>query len=276
MRCFQQEIHINGRTVLLDAYLPNAVSCGRYQTDRSAVLVLPGGAYAKTADLEGEVIALQYVAAGICSFVLHYSVYPARFPQALLEAWAAIRYIRENAENFGVDPQQIAVCGFSAGGHLAASTGTLWNKRAVEGISDEERVLSRPNRMILCYPVIGGEFHRRSMLNLFEQHEEELTEERWKLLSLHRQVDEETPPAFLWHNNGDVGVPCTSSLAFATALCEKGIPAELHIYSGGAHGVGLGNYLTRPVDYDDRATCDGWIQQSIDYLYRMRKSEEKA
>lgn len=273
MRVFDHEIKINDQSVMLHAYLPTTPEVAQY-TVRPAVIVLPGGAYLRTAAHEGEPIALQYVAAGMCAFVLNYSVFPARFPQSLLEALHAVRYVREHAEEFGIDPNAISVCGFSAGGHLAASAGTLWSHACLDGMLEGDRRQYRPDSLILCYPVIGNDTHHRSMLNLFENQEEELTPERLQLLQLDEQVREDTPPTFLWHNATDTGVPCTGSLHFAEALYRHSVTCELHLYSEGKHGCGLGNHLTCKREYRDEMVCGSWMRLSIDFLYRLLENKE--
>lgn len=268
MKTYQHEIKINGNSVILRCYLPDLIERAFYQK-RPAVIVLPGGAYRGTAAHEGEPIALQYAAAGFCAFVLDYSVYPNRFPQALEEAFAAIAYVRGHAEEFAVRPDAISVLGFSAGGHLAACTGTLWNHACMDGLLEGERSFYRPDQLILCYPVIGDRYHHNSMLNLFSKDESELTEERLHLLALDEQVDDQTPPTFLWHNFEDTSVPCTASLSFATALHSHGVPCEVHLYSEGKHGCGLGTHLTGSQRYGCGMACESWMKLSIDFLYRF-------
>ncbi|MBE6602290.1 MAG: alpha/beta hydrolase [Ruminococcaceae bacterium] len=269
MEIFTRKIEINGQSVDLHAYIPEPIECAVYHQKRPAVIVFPGGAYRGTAQHEGEPIALQYVAAGACAFVLKYSVYPARFPQALLEAFESIRYVREHAEEFCIDPCAISVCGFSAGGHLAGCTGTLWNHAFFDGLLEKDRHIYRPDSLILCYPVIGDRFHHNSMLNLFEKNEDELTEDCLQLLELETQVDEQTPPTFLWHNFGDTGVPCEASLCFASALYRHGVPCELHLYSEGKHGCALGTYVTGKFSYRNGMVCESWMKLSVDFIYRF-------
>ena len=209
---------------------------------RPAILVLPGGGYGFTSQREAMPIALEFLAAGISAFVLHYSVAPdVRFPTELVQAYAAVRMIRENAEEWNIDPEQIYVCGFSAGGHLAASTGVFWNRdwvRKLGFLGDSHK----PNGLILSYPVItGGEFaHRGSFENLLgDQYSDELVE----LNSLEKQVSKDTPRCFVWHTSEDGGVPVQNSLLFASALANNGVPFELHVYPHGEHGLSLANEL---------------------------------
>ena len=110
MQYFKHEIQVGKETVMLSCYLPDAAPRTYFPDNRPAMIVLPGGGYGMTYPGEGEPIALEYLARGFCSFVLDYSVYPARFPQALVEALEAIRFVRENAKKFGVDPNKIAIC----------------------------------------------------------------------------------------------------------------------------------------------------------------------
>ena len=269
MQYFKHEIKIAEHTVALSCYLPDAAPRTYYPNNRPAVIVLPGGGYGMTYPGEGEPIALSYLARGFCAFVLDYSIYPARFPQALLEALSAIRLVRENAQDYGVDPHRIAVCGFSAGAHLAACTGTLWNHGCLDELLEADREVYRPNALFLAYPVINIASHKGSYLNLFSQNEEELTPEIQHLLNLDEQVGKHTPPTFLWHTTSDSTVPAKASLDFATALAEKKIPYEIRIWSGDRHGTGLGNYVTEPkhAPLCDHP-CAAWVQDSVDFFFR--------
>ncbi|MBE6590242.1 MAG: alpha/beta hydrolase, partial [Ruminococcaceae bacterium] len=158
--------------------------------------------------------------------------------------------------------------GFSAGGHLAACTGTLWNHSCLDEYLSGDRTPYKPNTMVLSYPVINP-LHRGSYLNLFEKKEEALTEEVIDLLSLEKQVTKDTPPTFLWHNSDDKAVPVACSLMFGMALYQNGIPFEMRIWENGGHGVCLGNYVTKshhtvehPLD------CCGWVAESVKFLLR--------
>lgn len=269
MQYFKREIKVGGYSVPLTCYLPDAAPRTYYPDNRPAMIVLPGGGYEMTYPGEGEPIALSYVANGFCAFVLNYSIYPARFPQALVETLMAIRFVRENAKEYGIDPCRIAVCGFSAGGHLAACTGTLWNNACLEEYLGKDRSIYRPDAMVLAYPVINVASHKGSFLSLFSKREEELTKDVRDLLNLENQVTKETPPTFLWHTTSDSVVPAKASLEFALALSEKRVPYEIRIWSGDRHGCGLGNYVTEP---KQAPLCDhpcaAWVQDSVDFLLK--------
>ena len=269
MQYFKHEIQVGKETVMLSCYLPDAAPRTYFPDNRPAMIVLPGGGYGMTYPGEGEPIALEYLARGFCSFVLDYSVYPARFPQALVEALEAIRFVRENAKKFGVNPNKIAICGFSAGGHLAACTGTLWNNTCLDEYLDDDREVYRPNAMFLAYPVINVASHKGSFLNLFSQREEELTPEMQNLLNLENQVSKATPPTFLWHTVFDSTVPAKASLEFALALAEQKIPYEIRIWTGDRHGTGLGNYVTEPKTSPLAPhSCANWVQDSVDFFFK--------
>ncbi|MBQ7335001.1 MAG: alpha/beta hydrolase [Clostridia bacterium] len=268
MQFYKHELDVNGVRVPLRCYIPLVPPRAHFQTNRPAVIVFPGGGYSHTYEGEAEPIALEYLSAGMCAFVLNYSVYPARFPQALLEALSAIRYVREHAAEFAIDPHRISVCGFSAGGHLAACTGTLWNHACLDGLLEGERALYRPDALILSYPVINP-LHRGSFLNLFDKKEEELTPVRIELLSLENQVSGDTPPTFLWHNSDDGAVPCECSLVFALALHRNRIPFELRIYGKGGHGTCLANYVTNEIAPEETLPCNEWVQESVRFLLKL-------
>ncbi len=209
---------------------------------RPAVLVLPGGGYAFTSEREATPIALEFTAAGISAFVLRYTCAPdGYFPTQLIEALQAVKVIREHAEEWHIDPDKIAVCGFSAGGHLTASTGVFWNHPLVRehGLEGD---MHKPNGLILSYPVItGGEkAHRGSFQNLLgDQYSDEMV----AFTSLETQVTESTPKSFIWHTYEDSGVPVENSMMFASALIAHKVPVELHIYPHGEHGLSLANPL---------------------------------
>lgn len=203
-----------------------------------AVIVCPGGGYHMRAEHEGRPIAEWLNRHGISAFVLQYRVYPYAYPCALLDAQRAIRYVRSRAAEFKIDPARVGILGFSAGGHLASTAGTHYDAGDPSSEDPIERESSRPDSMVLCYPVISfGEYrHHGSMVaQLGEQPDEKLRVS----LSNETQVTADTPPAFLWHTADDAAVPVENSLLFAHAMSKSGVPFELHVYPHGAHGLGL-------------------------------------
>jgi len=240
----------------LTAYLLDDL--GIPERKRPAVVVCPGGGYACCAPYEGEPIAMQYTAKGFQTFVVNYSVAPYKYPCALEDVTKAIRIIRENAEEWNVDPDAIAVLGFSAGAHLAGSVGMFWNSDPVK----TEDKSNRPNAVIMCYPVVtSGEFaHRGSFENLCGDDEELI-----KKMSLENQVSEDTPPFFIWHTQTDNAVPVENSLMLAAALQKGKVPFELHIYPVGAHGLALANEVTGHKDGFSK-NVTSWMELSINWL----------
>jgi acetyl esterase/lipase len=208
---------------------------------QTAVIVCPGGGYGMLAkDHEGDQIARWLNSLGIQAFVLQYRIAPRyHYPAPLLDAQRAIRFVRAHAADYRISPARIGIWGFSAGGHLASTTGTHFDAGNAQAADPIDRQSSRPDFMILAYPVISFTTpytHTGSMRNLLGDHPDP------KLvasLSNETQVTAQTPPTFLFHTNEDNGVPPENSVLFYLALRKAGVPAELHIYERGPHGVGL-------------------------------------
>ena len=242
---------------------------------RSAVIICPGGAYGMKSDREAEVVAFRYLAAGFHAFVLQYSVAPSRYPCALLELGESVALVRSRAGEWRIDPDRIFTVGFSAGGHLTACLGTLWDEPfLLEAMGErypvrDGRKLWKPDGMILCYPVITmGEFtHRESRSLLLGEND---TDRMRSQLSLEKRVTGKTVPAFLWHTQEDADVPVENSLEFAVALRRCRIPFELHVYEKGGHGMSLcdetvydGNPKRPPL-----ADNQGWVELSVNWIKR--------
>lgn len=202
-----------------------------------AVLVLPGGAYAGRAPHEGEPIARFYNRCGFHAFVVNYRVSPNRYPAPLADVQRAIRMVRSRSVEWGIDPSRVFVCGFSAGGHLAASAAVL--EEDVSAIGDAlDDVNHRPNGAILCYPVISGMDEHRHVTShqmLLGERFEAMREE----MSLQNRVNENTVPCFIWHTASDGVVPVVHSLSLADSLAKHHVPYEMHIFPVGYHGLGL-------------------------------------
>ena len=215
----------------LEVYLPEV------KKSRAAFVVLPGGAYWGRAPHEGVGYAEFLNAFGIAAFVVGYRVAPARFPDPLLDARRAVRYLRANAERFDIDPDRIAVIGSSAGGHLAAFLSTYREPIAGEGVDEIDTFDYLPNLQVLCYPVISSDeavSHAGSYKNLLGERYDEREAFSPELL-----VSGTTPPAFIWHTAEDAAVSVENSYRYATALKQNSIPCEMHIFPYGAHGRGV-------------------------------------
>jgi len=212
-------------------------------TRHPAVLVLPGGGYRATTNREADPVALKFVAEGFSAFILRYSCAPDRYPTQLLQAAATIAFLRTHAEEYHIDPDRIFTLGFSAGGHLTASTGILWKEPVIKEVLGIENELCRPTGMVPCYPVItSGEYaHRGSFDNLLGP---DASQEMLDYVSLEKRIDADTVPAFLWHTFNDGAVPVENSLLVANAMRKHNVPFELHIYPDGVHGLSLCNELS--------------------------------
>jgi acetyl esterase/lipase len=206
-----------------------------------AVVVCPGGGYGHLAlDHEGKQIAEWLTGQGIAALVLQYRIAPRyKHPSPLLDAQRAVRYARSRARDLGYQPDRVGIWGFSAGGHLASTVGTHFDSGNPEAVDPIDRISSRPDFMILSYPVISlkAEYtHKGSRTNLLGATPDPGLVES---LSNETQVTPQTPPTFLFHTDADTGVPPENSVAFYLALRKAGVPAEMHIYREGRHGVGL-------------------------------------
>jgi len=216
------------------------------QSPRRAVVVCPGGGYSMTSDREAEPIATQFLAAGFATFVLRYTCKEGAQNFAPLKQVAlAIKHVRDNAARYNVDPDYVFTCGFSAGGHLAASAGILWDRPEVRALmGDTPDGYWRPTGMILAYPVItgGDQAHKGSFYKLTGTTEP--TDEQLDVYSLEKHVTATTPPAFIWHTAADNAVPIYNSLYLATAYADAKVPFELHVFPEGVHGLSLANEQT--------------------------------
>ena len=207
----------------------------------AAVLVIPGGGYRiVAADHEGRQIAEWLNSLGVSAFVLQYRLGPRyHHPAPMQDAQRAIRMVRHNATKWAVDPARVGVLGFSAGGHLASTVATHFDLGAPDASDPIDRLSSRPDFAVLCYPVVSladPVAHAGSRSHLLgETPDPKLVE----LLSNDRQVTASTPPTFLWHTADDTTVPVENSMRFFQALRDAKVPGELHVFAHGRHGLGL-------------------------------------
>ncbi|MBN2029311.1 alpha/beta hydrolase [bacterium] len=247
----------------ISVYLP-----ARRNANSQAVVICPGGGYAVLAyDWEGIDIAKMLNAQGIAAIVLKYRLPGSesnivRHQSPLLDAQRAIRMTRYCADEWNIKKDQIGIMGFSAGGHLASTAGTHFDSGDPDSEDPVETISSRPDFMILMYPVITftqSFMHQGSRNALLGESPDPFLIEYY---SNELQVSEETPPAFLIHASDDQTVPVENSLVFYQALKEKGVPAEMHIYPEGGHGFSLAignNHL------------HSWTERCIDWLKWLRQ-----
>jgi acetyl esterase/lipase len=266
-------------------YLLDAISVAPDRC-RPMIIVIPGGAYARKSDREAEPVALRFLAMGCHACILDYSVAPNHFPTALNELSLAIAKIREHAGEWHVDPDAILLCGFSAGAHLACSSGVYWNQPVAYDPIHRTSKEVRPNGLILSYPVItaGDYAHKGSFENLTgilpgedvteadmdhvnwqgdltaAQAEQASPAARLHYVSLERHITPDMPPTFLWHTVTDEMVPVENTLLLAAALQHSGISYELHIYPNGRHGLSLAIEETAGTRENSvEPCCQSWI-----------------
>jgi acetyl esterase/lipase len=222
------------------------------------VVVCPGGGYGTLADHEGKPVAEWLNSIGVTGFVLKYRHAPRwRHPAPLADASRAIRIVRARAAEWGIRPDRIGILGFSAGGHLASSAGTHFDAGRADATDPIERASSRPDFMVLIYPVItmGNGTHGGSRNNLLGP---DPKPELLELLSSERQVKPETSPAFIVHTADDEAVPVANSLLLSEAMARAKAPFELHVFASGPHGFGLGG--KDPVLSSWPGLCAGWLK----------------
>jgi acetyl esterase/lipase len=211
------------------------------QATGAGIVVCPGGGYSGLAvDHEGHQVARLLTSRGIAAFILKYRLGPRyHHPAMQQDVLQAIRYARWNADEFSIRKDRIGVMGFSAGGHLASTAATLFDAGNAATAAPIDAVSSRPDFAVLVYPVITmnqESTHKGSQRNLLGDSPDPALLTK---LSTDRQVTARTPPTFLFHTNEDAGVPAENSVQFYLALRKAGVPAELHIFQKGEHGVGL-------------------------------------
>ncbi|MBO5212170.1 MAG: alpha/beta hydrolase [Clostridia bacterium] len=222
---------------------------------KTAVIVCPGGGYLGKAHHEGAPIAEMFNENGINAFVLDYNVKPCHKFAPLSDIQRAIRTVRS------LGYEKVATLGFSAGGHLCATSGTLYNFDAYEKTDDIDKLNARPDAFMPCYPVItfGEQYsHKGSRMALLgDEHEDPAL---IKMFSNEKNITKDTPPCFMWHTTEDDLVPPNNCLILAQALGEHGIPYELHIYPHGCHGLGLAY---------DRKDVGTWSKNAVIFLREL-------
>jgi acetyl esterase/lipase len=228
-----------------------SIECYPVEGAKGAVVICPGGAYCMRASHEGGQIALMLNAYGISAYVLTYRVKPCHYEAPLSDAKRAIRTVKS------MGYEQVAIMGFSAGGHLTCSAATLYDKGDAASDDPIERISSRPDAFVPCYPVVSFTTfrHHGSMIALLGEHAGNQALQR--RFSAEIQVTDDTPPAFIWHTRTDDSVPVQNSLNLANALACHGVPFELRIYPNERHGLGLAKGTPIVGEWSDH--CARWL-----------------
>lgn len=281
--------------VTLQAYVLHNSSEFRKDRKRPAVIVCPGGGYLGTSDREAEPVALRFAAQGYHAFVLRYTTYYREFvdvrnpspgnpgsayPQPMFDLAKAILTIRDNAETYHVDPDKIIVCGFSAGGHLAASLGVHWQNSLLKEKFNQDQERWKPNALILGYPILDfpvneaqaeaqANTHIRGFMKKANQALfgcPDPTAEDLVRLSPSRHVSPLTPPTFLWHTSEDDLVYVSNSLIFASELARHGVPFDLHVFEKGCHGLSLCDDTTAGEPGHINPHAGTWVDLALSWL----------
>jgi acetyl esterase/lipase len=231
------QLTVGNNSASLTGYLHTKNIYNDKRNIRPSIVLCPGGAYSFVSDVEKDPVALYYFAKGMNVFTLDYSVGElASDLTPLLELSEALTKIRDHSIDFRCDPTKIAVMGFSAGGHLAASLGLLYSNSKFQeksGIFDD---YNSPDALILSYPVIStGEFAHQTSVHNVTGDKPELVE----LLSLENRVTSKCPPVFLWTTQSDETVPVQNSISLLNSLIESKVSVEFHLFPNGEHGLSM-------------------------------------
>lgn len=284
------------------------------------ILVCPGGGYSFLSDREADPIALTFLAAGFHAAVLRYGINEyAVAPGPLRDIAGAVKYLRERADELMIDKDNVYVCGFSAGGHVAAQLGVFWNDAGRLPEYADEFEMIKPNGMILGYPVIDlkasatrldigapvsmdieklefGQIHpdmpREKIFKRYEGADNylvdfevamnayifggEYTEEQEDSYCLQNFVSADTPPAFIYHAAGDGLIYPSNSLDFASALNREGVDYELHIYSGGDHGLATADYITADNIMQYHEPSAKWLELAVNWVNHKSGFKKKV
>ena len=228
---------------------------------QTAVIICPGGGYGGLSmEKEGRQIAKWLNSFGITALVLRYRHHGTghMYPVPIEDGQRAVRTVRSRAAEWNIDPDKIGVMGFSAGGHLASTLGTHFDAGDSAATDPIDRVSSRPDFLLLCYPVItmtAPYMHKGSRDNLIGHDPDP---DLARSMSSELQVTAQTPPTFIFQTDADAAVPAENSVAFYLALRKAGVPAELHVYQNGEHGIDLANDVPGTNDWPER--CKAWMK----------------
>jgi acetyl esterase/lipase len=230
-----------------------------------AIVICPGGGYSiLSIKKEGSDVAEWLADHGITAFILKYRLPNTpgsnfKDPVPLSDALRSIQWVRYHANEFGIDPARIGIIGFSAGGHLAASVGTLFSRAGEFGHDEVARISARPDFMALIYPVITAnkDFRHACISQLLP---DDAAPENLDSLSREKSVGSKTPPAFLVHSRNDTGVSFQNSVLMHEALLKYGVPAKLYLYDQGGHGYGLGKKGDDAAQWPDEFIA--WLEDS--------------
>ncbi len=248
---------------------------------RPAVIVCPGGGYTHLSPREGEPVAMKFYAEGYNAFVLEYSVIADKdgcgafplWPKPLEQLSFAVAYVRMNASETGTDAADISVIGFSAGGHLAACLGTMYNRKEFSEKLGIEAGMNRPDRLILGYPCLSGRLYAKERENAIAETllgRGNTDENAYARINALEYVTENTPPSFVFVTFADRAVLCGDGIEFAQRLYSCSVPCELHAFSDGTHGFSLAVKSTAASKEQISKSASMWFELALYWLERLR------
>ncbi len=231
------------------------------QGERWGVIICPGGGYELIADTEAEPVALSFLAGGVQAFVLRYSVLPACYPQQLRELACAVAWLRLHAEEYGVN--RGAVCGGSAGGHLAGCLANRWSAPELTQLKIDAGQM-RPDAVVMSYPVVSS----RAFETLHPLAGIDASLPEYTHVNIDTSVTAENPPAFLWCTESDRMVPMENTLAYALSLRRAGVSFELHIFPDGPHAMSTATAESAPGAKYANEHVARWLPLCLEWLQK--------
>jgi len=293
IQLFDDNAYANLYTYILDPDITHNVF-----KKRPAIIVCPGGGYMLSATKEGEAVATRFLAKGYHTFVLRYSTYfkdrtvnlneipplneRSSYPGPLIELMESIRIIKENAEEWYIDTENIFVLGFSAGGHMAASLGVRWDdklllKRFQEGLNPS---LFKPKGILLCYPAVDVENSKENLLkheNPGTKKQGEFiypaifghanpTKDQVEYLNIKNYIRKDMPPVFLWHTYDDKITSSKDSAEFIYELIQKDVKCEFYLFAKGKHGLALSDETYANSKDDINKEVSEWVQLADNWM----------
>ena len=260
------------KEVYLTTYIHDDFGAYGTENGRGAIIVLPGGAFAFLAPNEGEPVAVTFLQKGFNTFVLEYTVGDdCKYPDVLIECSKAIQVVRDNAEAWNIDPHRIALMGFSAGACLAGVSATQWNDPQIAEALGVEPAYIRPDAAVIaygCWDNSGTIWNDPEFVN---PDASQFPKSCPPQLDMIHYVGEHVCPLFVWHNQKDKYVPVRNALMIAEKMCELHIPVELHLYTGGEHGMSVANELSYRNEEEMRLSQENpnislWVDMAANWL----------
>lgn len=263
------------KEVYLTTYVHENIKTYGTDAGRPAIIVLPGGAFAILAPFENEPVALTFMQKGFNTFVLEYTVGDdCQYPDVLIECSAAIKLVRDRATEWNTDPKRISLMGFSAGAAVAGISATQWNAPEISEALGVEPSYIRPDAAVIgygCWDNSGTIWNDPEYANPAAS---KFPKSCPPQLDMINYVGSHVCPLFIWHNQKDKYVPVRNALMITEKLCELKIPVELHLYTGGQHGMSVANPLSYPnadakALAEDNPNVQMWVDMAANWLMQL-------